>query len=462
MSIWEKAQSVIRPVYKVKEHGFVKSGVIFSVKNGLNKLCEKWIDRDEWASQGVLFLGETPLVQFDGSVSSTTPYLLAQGYGIENADCEELKAIDAAINSPYIDIEHSFEAVKPLLGLLEDGVYLLADAEITPTDGEGRFFWDADPDFRLYRCTAGDYYLGNVRECDIYGIESVDPIYLYPSQSAALFNKERADYYAGLFRTEKEPPRAIAYNFKSGMNVLLDGHHKAAAAAKLGIPLKCLIIIKGRNEWIHKDGTTKEKLRFTDDIYLPAEEVNESLKDIIRKQGKLWSDLPKISDYEDILYRKRQWEEEYLANADKYPDAEDHVLEKHFCIDRRYDEFADYLQANISDKNSLQRFFDEDKFCFRSKEKRRYAGLFAALCLMFRKAARSKDIRLRTSAMAAAALDSSYDVTCDALRYLMIFGSDKEVEELFIGILIDAEKYARYGEIAALFPFDCGDTEKEI
>ncbi len=52
MSIWGKAKSVIRPVYKAKENGFVKSGVIFSVKNGLNKLCEKWIDRDEWASQG--------------------------------------------------------------------------------------------------------------------------------------------------------------------------------------------------------------------------------------------------------------------------------------------------------------------------------------------------------------------------------------------------------------------------
>lgn len=449
MRVFGETQPEITPVYRVKAHGFVKSGIIFSIKNGRNQLQKKWLDEDEWASQGVLFLKETPLAQFDGSFSSTTPYLLAEGYGIEKADCEELKAIDAAINAPFTDIDHSFEAVKPLLGLLADGCYLLADAEITPTDGEGRFFWDIPPRFSRYQCTAADYYLGNVRECDIFGVESVDPVYLYPSQSAALFNQARADYYTELFRTEKEPPRAIAYNFMHGMNILLDGHHKAAAAAKLGIPLKCLLIIKGVPRCLHKDGRNQETLRFTDDIIFTGEETEGSLEDMIGKQEKLLDDLPKTSGFADIMYRKRQWEEEYLINAKNYPSAEDQVLEKHFALHRRYDEIAEYLNENISGQADLKQYFLDDRFGHCCKHEPRDAGVYTVLSLMLRKAARLNDSRLKAAAVAAAGLDCRYDLTCDALRYLTMFQEDDEVEQLFISIASDREAYKKYGGIAA-------------
>ncbi|MBQ8967304.1 hypothetical protein [Ruminococcus sp.] len=430
--------------------GFVKSGVIFTVRGGLGKLRKKWIDEDEWASQGVFYLGDTPLVQFDGGVSSTTPYLLAAGYGIENADSEELRAIDTAINSPFADVEHSFKDIRPLLGLLEDGCYLLADAEVTPTDGEGRFFWDIDPHFSGYSCTARDYYLGEVRGLGIYSTVHTDPIYLYPSQSAALFNRERAEHYVELFTREKEPPRAIAYNIMGGMALLLDGHHKAAAAAKLGIPLKCLLIIKGRAEYEECRGRTAERIKFTEDIYFARKKTDECIEDIISSGQRSWEELPKIAGYEEIRYRRREWEKEYLVTVGEYPAAEERALEKYFGLHRRYDEAADHLEENVSDEVSLRKYLEEDPLGLGSRVEND-KGTYAALCLIFRKGRRLKDRQLRSAALAAAGLGLKKELTAEALRYQTMFREDEQVRDIFIGILKNGEMYAVYGDMAEDF-----------
>ena len=51
------------------------------------------------------------------------------------------------------------------------------------------------------------------------------------------------DYYREMMRSEKDPPRALAYHMYGFMNLLLDGHHKACAAASLGKCVRCLTII---------------------------------------------------------------------------------------------------------------------------------------------------------------------------------------------------------------------------
>ena len=452
MSFFFNKNIQITPITKVEEKGFVKSGMIFTVKNGLGKLQKKWVDSDDdWASQGMLMLGETPITQFDGSVSSTSPAMLAEGYGIENADCEELKAIDTAINSGYIDIENSFEIIKPILGLLKDGCYLLADAEITPTDGNGKFFWDIDPKFRFYNCTAADYYLGCVQDCDIYGVEMLDPIFLYPSQSAALFDPERADFYTELFRKEEEPPRAIAYNFMNGMNVLLDGHHKAAAAAKLGIALKCLVIIPAWESWFVVDGKSCKSLNFTDDIKFSDKLRDKDVEQIIAENDVPYDKQPKEPAFADIMYRKREWDHEYTKNADKYVTAEEHALEKHFDLLHRYDEAADYLCENVKDKDDFRKYIKEDKFFKSDKRDNRDKSTYVAMRLMFKRAENMGDKRLKTAAMAAFKLDCEYMLSADALKYLRILGDDREVEDLFVSIISDVELYERFGNIAADF-----------
>ena len=449
MSIRENKTPELIKISKVKETGFIKSGIIFCVKNGLAKINNVQVEcDDEWSYESILKIYETPVLQFDSGYCSTSPSRLAEGYGIEKVDCDELKAIDAAINSGYVDIDHSFEAVKPLLGLLKDGIYLLADAEITPTDGEGNFFWDIDPKFHYYNATISDYYLGCIDECDIYGCSVLDPIFLYPSQSAALFNRERAKYYAELFKSSDAPPRAIAYNFESGMNVLLDGHHKAAAAAMLGQKLKCLLIIpSGR-----MCGKDKEdrfcRITFTDDIFINIDKSDAEIDKMMSDLKDEENNGPKEPGFADIMYRKRKWEDIFIENAKKYPDAETNALEKYFGIPERYDEMVSYLAENATDKTSLRDFINCNVFDLIKSDAE---DMILVLRLLLKKAAYENDKRLKDTAIAAFGLDHSYHLSADALRYLRQFGNDKEVEALFISIISDEREYDRFGHIAAGF-----------
>jgi hypothetical protein len=41
-----------------------------------------------------------------------------------------------------------------------------------------------------------------------------------------------------------------------------------------------------------------------------------------------------------------------------------------------------------------------------------------------------------------------YVLTAAALRYLLMFDDDSDVEKVFVDIISDAEEYERYGDIA--------------
>ena len=215
------------------------SAVMFSIRTGKNTICEKYVQVNEDYEYGSqLLINGKPIVQARMPECPTCKGMLAAGYGIENIDCPELEAARECMNSGFISITDSAEKLKPLLGLLEDGYYVLADTVCLPSDGDGRFFYDVTDDFRLYDAVCDDYY------CDwqFYCIRHF-PLFHYPTQSSSLINNERVEYYAQMMKTEEEPPRALAYLYKGFMNLLLDGHHKACAAASIGRYVKCLTII---------------------------------------------------------------------------------------------------------------------------------------------------------------------------------------------------------------------------
>ena len=150
--------------------------------NGAGKLVN---NRSEYGCSMNIRLNDIPLVQVNLPSSSTTSSILASGYGIENADCEELKKIQKEINSNFISLEESIKTIEPLLKLFETGFYLIADAECYPTDGEKNFYWDISNKLKDYPATAlvfsheyGDNYY-------IFG----QPVYLYPTQTTACYNK---------------------------------------------------------------------------------------------------------------------------------------------------------------------------------------------------------------------------------------------------------------------------------
>ena len=110
-----------------------RSAVMFSVRNGKNTvgtICGFGDENYEYSSQ--MLINSKPLVQARLPECPTCKGMLAAGYGIENIDCPELKAARECMNSGFISITDSAEKMKPLLGLLSDGYYVLADTICLP------------------------------------------------------------------------------------------------------------------------------------------------------------------------------------------------------------------------------------------------------------------------------------------------------------------------------------------
>lgn len=215
------------------------SAVMFSVKNGKGALCEKYgPENEDYECSSQLLFNDKPIVQARIPDCPTCKGLLAAGYGIENVDCPELKAARDYMNSEFTNITDAAEKIKPLLGLLADGYYVLADAICLPSNGDGKFFYDVSKELKYCDAACCDYYCNWNYKCVRHF-----PLFLYPTQSSSLINKERVEYYAQMMKSGTNPPRALAYLYAGFVNVLLDGHHKACAAASVRGYVRCLTII---------------------------------------------------------------------------------------------------------------------------------------------------------------------------------------------------------------------------
>lgn len=163
--------------------------------------------------------------------------MLATGYGIEKVEYEELDVIRRELNDSYTGFEAAFNALKPLLALLPDGYYVVGDVECAPIDGN-TFFYNVSNGMTYNESCCGILY-------DSEFCFDVDPFptYLYPTQSVESINEEQVKTYIEKIERGDEI-RGLAYYEDGFLCALLDGHHKAIAAGKLGRKIKCLTIIQ--------------------------------------------------------------------------------------------------------------------------------------------------------------------------------------------------------------------------
>ncbi len=237
------------------------SAVIFSVKGGKSALRLVGSDYDDNYEYDLqLMLNGYPLTQAELPICQTCCGTLAAGYGIENVDCKELSELRDKLNDGYNDILTSAKLLEPLLGLLDDGLYVLADIPHYPTDGDGRFFYNIPNESRDFDALRSSYYFG-----EFMTLTESFPKYLYPTQSDTLLNNEHIEYYMNILRSSKTPPRAIAYHQHGFISALIDGHHKATAAARLGMPISCLTIIGSSfcSEYHYLTNTKHESVLFS-------------------------------------------------------------------------------------------------------------------------------------------------------------------------------------------------------
>ncbi|MBQ2956391.1 MAG: hypothetical protein IJE08_08010 [Clostridia bacterium] len=178
----------------------------------------------------------------DGMISSisTCGAALRTGYGEGIMDDEACLEAAERVNRPYDGLEDAVMRIAPLMGLMGPGLYLAADFELQPVREPGmhaldaRRYYDAEAKFSTGMC----------------GERFDAPLYILPTQRAALLNPERIRYYMDEFekRPEHQAHRAVALYLNGCVTLLLDGHHKAAAAAALGRRVRTLVIFPMEEE----------------------------------------------------------------------------------------------------------------------------------------------------------------------------------------------------------------------
>ena len=154
---------------------------------------ESWVlppEADYYESARCLTLRGTPLLSGHFAAWETSESRLCTGWGLDTAECPELDALRETLNGGFPRLEEAVPALTPLLELLPEGVYVLAESDAYPADGRRRFFWDVLDCLEPNPAT-GLVYL-NDDDYD-YNYERVPPVFLYPSQRRSRLDMERAE-----------------------------------------------------------------------------------------------------------------------------------------------------------------------------------------------------------------------------------------------------------------------------
>lgn len=367
-----------------------------------------------------------PLISINNPGCPTCESLIATGCGIENTDSVEFKAASEAFNKDYTDFDTAISSILPLLSLLQSGLYVLADTLCYPTDGNGNFFWNVPNEFTSNPATAAAWLNDEDYE---YKYVNGFPAYLYPTQNTDCYNEDRVQYYIDRLRTTDTPPRAIAYHCGEFLSFLLDGHHKACAAASLRQPLPCLVIMP--MEYCSYTVVNKKTVPFKLVFGPFALDVSEIPKKYLpynnKKAAGQFIAAETAEEFPNILTH-RSWEDNLLNSARFYPGVHDLAVMSCTGIADVTDELMEECLRTLSVDNRKK--------------------LRSILLLLDIK----NDSRLKETALACAERVDSPALKLQAFKLLSKMKSDDEITDFFINwIVYDTDPHSLLAKTANLY-----------
>ncbi|MDE5583191.1 MAG: hypothetical protein K2J08_05775 [Ruminococcus sp.] len=409
----------------VSEYVWCNSAVMFRVQNGKGVITHQHGKGDEdYYHYSKLLLNGKPILQGHLPACPTCNGLLATGYGIENTDCPELKAVRECLNSNYTDIRTSAEMLKPLLNLLDDGYYLLADVPHDPTDGNNNFFWSVPNNLTENPASCDEYY-----NSEFYSYIEGFPKYLYPTQSANCCSQKRIDEYVEILKNNPSPPRALAYHEYGFISALLDGHHKATASALLGQAVNCLTIISVSSFTLEKPVKS-----VTSDTRLKS--VGFSNIQVSVPVGSFCSDYfqtPRKTSDDDLTIT------EYNLTGRKFPQAEINA-KIYYC---NIKEFTDFYSVDIQDTDFTDDIIDKwinNNSSYENRLRLKYAFKYLTH--------HNIDMAYRTAVKSI-----KNNILCDMYEiweFLKNF-KDEQTEQLFIDHIVEYGNKSTYYDIVTSY-----------
>lgn len=232
---------------------FCREAALVRLRGGLNRIACRDYGEKNLYKRGCydLYMDGVPLVETLIDDCETCGTLLLKGYGDGIYGREDCAAVSEKLNGPYRGLKNAVADIAPILGLLKSGLYIVADFDLLPVINKGsscspEYFWDVTKEPVL-----GGIYHEELHFVQYdWGGEDVHdfPMLLAPSQRASLMNMDRVAYYRGRLGEGESFPRAVALYLNGAVALLLNGHHKAAACALEGAPVRTLVIFRANGD----------------------------------------------------------------------------------------------------------------------------------------------------------------------------------------------------------------------
>lgn len=239
IKIWEEA-----------DENYFAPGVLVRVNQGKGILREVYGEIGDKSYLTLMFQDQTLFqLQGDEYFCPTCEKMLKSGYGLQQDFHLQMEKINQ--EKGQVGLLQAVENIGPLLGLLPSGYYVVADTTLYPTDGNGNLFWEVPNEAKYLKGTC-IYYHGDGEWGDLR------PYFTVATQPRQKFSLERMRYYL-----EHPDCRAVAYYMDGYMAALLDGHHKAMAAAVSHQPFNALVILPAHiQRWRNENGGFDDYLSF--------------------------------------------------------------------------------------------------------------------------------------------------------------------------------------------------------
>lgn len=237
--------------------------MLIYVENGRGDLYEAFTEGTKPSRYSLLFQGKTLFeLQGDDYFCPTCEKIVKTAYNMEQTEEFHVNKI----NNSGTTFEEAFNEMKPLLGLLATGYYCLWDTVLYPTDGNGNLFWDYPNNDKELPGSCILYFGDNE-----WGTHT--PHYMIATQPKKKLNMERVEYYK-----RNTDCRAIAFYMDGNLTALIDGHHKAMAAAMEHRECNAIVISRafmGRR--VNEKGIHQDYL-FTCDASFDLEKAGNGIK----------------------------------------------------------------------------------------------------------------------------------------------------------------------------------------
>ena len=297
------------------------------------------------------YVGNEPLINIvQKSVNDQySNKMLCQVSSIERCG-DFTKRIAAARDNYFFENKTMISALQPLLNYIKNGLYVIYEEDMIPTDGSGNFFWNG---YLINHELSGSNTLNAACPAD----RVIPPAFLVPTENFGNFSEANIRAAAEKVKVD-DGAYGLCFHLSGMFCALLSNHHEVTAALMTNKKIRCLIIEPVRNlcfangmKNIQNSDADEDALPSEDYFYtacarIPLSKVSlpflESFFVTRRKEVDKYSDIVTLnSDKPSTLKGKRGLSNEIIERCDKLPDSE--MIQSVAMIDYISDEELDAL-----------------------------------------------------------------------------------------------------------------------